>query len=249
MIRVFSHTATPWRALPKRRASTEMFTRLTGPVSAESRPRTDTHLPYAVLVQRRWRSTLRGRVARGGPFGVSVGAAAAAPGATSFRAAWHSVLGWLPVKNLGAVSEGLYAGARWMCAGLSMHRARRGPASFCVVSESLWWQNVKNKKIKNKWTDCSRLWEQGERSLCAGMLRVCSWSLRMYLCAHVNALPSDALSRNSAGSVLPSKTIGHFVNALRLTRNLEFLCSSWLSFIWPICLKLRFLHKLELCIS
>lgn len=30
-----SHTATPWRAQPRRRASAEMFSRLTGPVSAE----------------------------------------------------------------------------------------------------------------------------------------------------------------------------------------------------------------------
>lgn len=43
-----------------------LVTRLTGPASAESRLRTDTHLAYTVLVQRWWISILEGRAARRG---------------------------------------------------------------------------------------------------------------------------------------------------------------------------------------
>lgn len=50
---------------------------------------TETHLPYAVLVQRRRRSTLRRGVAGRGHFQVTFGATA--PGVTFFGAPWHSV--------------------------------------------------------------------------------------------------------------------------------------------------------------
>lgn len=66
-----------------------------GPSDAGERAcgRTDTHLPYAAVVQRRLSSALRGRVARRGHFQVAVGAAAAAPGEASFGAAGHRVAG------------------------------------------------------------------------------------------------------------------------------------------------------------
>ncbi len=134
-----------------------LVTRLTGPVNAESGLRTDTHLPDTVLVQRWWRSTLGGRVARRGHFQVTVGAAA--PGVTFFGATWHSVSGWLLPE---AVSEGPFCRCKVdFCAGLRIQKARRGPGSFCGSQRQ---SVIKRDKIY-KHSDSSRLSNQNEPSL------------------------------------------------------------------------------------
>lgn len=100
----------------------------------------DTHLPYTVLVQRWWWSTLWRRVARRSHFQVTVGAAA--PGLTFFRATCHSVSGWLLLLLRGEATRparGPFAGARWRSArGLRVLKARQGPGSFCGVTVSQW---------------------------------------------------------------------------------------------------------------
>lgn len=148
-------------ALPKRTASAAVrdarYTADWASQCRESRLRTDTHLPYTVLVQRWWRSTLGGRVARRGHFQVTVGAAA--PGVTFFGATWHSVSGWLLLE---AVSEGSFCRCKVdLCAGLRIQKARRGPGSFLQRQR----QSVMRRDKIYKYSDSSRLSNQNERSL------------------------------------------------------------------------------------
>lgn len=165
-------TATPLTALPQHQQRCGLlFTRLTGPVNAESRLRTDTHLPYSVLVQRCWRSTLRCCVARRGQFQVTVGAAA--PWTAVFGATWHSVLGWLlPLLPLLKADRSLWLllpGARWVSVRASqswwMGRARDHPAAGDTVCDQTYGKMLHR--------DSSRSWKQNERSLRSGMLAVC----------------------------------------------------------------------------
>lgn len=113
------------------------------PGPANAGMRTDTHLPYTVLVQRwRW-STLGRRVTGGGHFQVRVGAAA--PGETFFRAYWHSVSGCLllPLPLLLLLdATGSERGSfcrckvQSLCGGLRIRTARWYPASWCGVTNS-----------------------------------------------------------------------------------------------------------------
>lgn len=177
--------------------------------------RTDTHLPYTVLVQRWWRSTLGGRVAGGGHFQVTVGAAA--PGVTFLGAPWHSVSGCLLLEATRSARV-LFSRCKVdRCTGLRIQTARHGPVSWCGVRDSLL-SNVTDSKN----SDCDgRLSSQDERSLRSGMLPVCccmpAW---VHVCVWRCERASDALPRNSAGSMLPSLTVGNFANAAWLGRSM-----------------------------
>lgn len=109
-----------------------------------------------------------------------------------------------------------FPGARWI-AGLRIQTARHGPVSWCGVRDSLL-SNVTDSKN----SDCDgRLSSQDERSLRSGMLPVCccmpAW---VHVCVWRCERASDALPRNSAGSMLPSLTVGNFANAAWLGRSM-----------------------------
>lgn len=131
-----------------------------------SRLRTDTHLPYTVLVQRWWRSTLGRRVARRGHFQVSIGAAA--PGETSFRAFWHSVSGWLLLVRRRGQWGSFYRCKVDLCGGPQNPQGSAGPGIILR-------RHTQSVMIRDKiwYSDSSRLTNQNERSLCSGMLPVC----------------------------------------------------------------------------
>lgn len=166
--------------------------------------RTDTHLPYTVLVQRWRRSTLGGRVAGGGHFQVTVGAAA--PGVTFFGAPRHSVSDWRrsqrgSVRRCEVVSR----------FGPQNKEGSDGPGIIVRCKK----QSLSTIRGEKNDSDCRLSDEHSPpvRDAPVVLLDACESA-----CVWRHERASDALTRNSAGSMLPSQAVGNVANAASLGR-------------------------------